>query len=133
MNQPWIYMCSPFRSPLPPSSPSHPSGSSQCTRLEHLSHAPNLGCFTLDSILVSMLFSQNVPPSPSPTESKSLFCTSVPLFLFCILGFHYHLFKFHIYVLVCCIGLYLSGLLHSGTYMQWNITQPLERIHLNQF
>ena len=36
-------------------------------------------CFTLDSILVSMLFSQNIPPSPSPTESKSLFCTSVSL------------------------------------------------------
>ena len=41
-------------------------------------------CFTLDSTLVSMLFSQNIPPSPSPTESKSLFCTSVSLFLFCI-------------------------------------------------
>ena len=41
-------------------------------------------CFTLDSILVSMLFSQNIPPSPSPTESKSLFYTSVSLFLFCI-------------------------------------------------
>ena len=41
-------------------------------------------CFTLDSILVSMLFFQNIPPSPSPTESKSLFCTSVFLFLFCI-------------------------------------------------
>ena len=51
-------------------------------------------CFTLDSIRVAMLFSQNFPPSPSPTESQSLFCTSVPLFLFCILGYHYHLFKF---------------------------------------
>ena len=40
-------------------------------------------CFILDSILVSMLFSQNTPPSPSPTESKTLFCTSVSLFLFC--------------------------------------------------
>ena len=29
-------------------------------------------CFTLDSILVSVLFSQNISPSPSPTESKSL-------------------------------------------------------------
>ena len=37
--------------------------------------------FTLDSIHVSMLFSLNIPPSPSPTESKSLFCTSVSLFL----------------------------------------------------
>ena len=37
MSQPWIYMCSPSRSPLPPPSPSHPSGSSQCTSPEHLS------------------------------------------------------------------------------------------------
>ena len=41
-------------------------------------------CFTLDNIHVSMLFSRNIPSSPSPTESKSLFCTSVSLFLFCI-------------------------------------------------
>ena len=41
-------------------------------------------CFTLDNIHVSMLFSLNIPPSPSPIESKILFCTSVPLFLFCI-------------------------------------------------
>ena len=33
-------------------------------------------CFTLDNIHVSMLFSRNVPASPSPTEPKSLFCTS---------------------------------------------------------
>ena len=31
-----------------------------------------------------MLFSWNIPPSPSPTESKRLFYTSVSLFLFCI-------------------------------------------------
>ena len=41
-------------------------------------------CFTLDNIHVSMLFSQNIPPVSSPTESKSLFYTSVSLFLFCI-------------------------------------------------
>ena len=41
-------------------------------------------CFTLDNIHVSMLFSWNIPPLPSPTESKSLFYTSVSLFLFCI-------------------------------------------------
>ena len=41
-------------------------------------------CFTLDSILLSKLFSQNILPLPSPTESQSLFCTSVSLFLFCL-------------------------------------------------
>ena len=41
-------------------------------------------CFTLDSIHVSMLFSWNIPPLPSPTEPKSLFYTYVSLFLFCI-------------------------------------------------
>ena len=40
--------------------------------------------FTLDNIHVSMLFSQIIPPLPSPIESKSLFYTSVSLFLSCI-------------------------------------------------
>ena len=35
MNPPWAYMCSPSWTPLPPPSPSHPSGSSQCTSPEH--------------------------------------------------------------------------------------------------
>ena len=65
--------------------------------------------FTLDNIQVSMLFSQIIPPSPSPIESKSLFCTSVSLFLSCIYGYRYHLSKFHIYALVYCIGVYLLG------------------------
>ena len=51
-------------------------------------------------------------PFPLP-ESKSLFDTSVTLLLSHIQGYHYHLSKFHIYVLVYCIGVFLSGLLHS--------------------
>ena len=70
-------------------------------------------CLTLDNIHFSMLFPRNIPPLPSPTESKILFCISVSLFLFCIQGYYYYLSKFHIYVLVYCNGLYLSGLLHS--------------------
>ena len=47
MNQPWIYMYSPSQSPLPPPSPPDPSGSSQCTRSKHLSHASNLGWWSV--------------------------------------------------------------------------------------
>ena len=42
LNQPWIYIYSPSWSPLPPPSPPDPSGSSQCTSPEQLSHASNL-------------------------------------------------------------------------------------------
>ena len=69
--------------------------------------------FTYDNINVSMPFSQTIPPSPSPTESKRLFYTSVSLLLSLIQSYRYHLYKFHIYALVYCIGVFLSGLLHS--------------------
>ena len=55
----------------------------------------------------------NHPPPPSPTESKRLFYTSVSLLLSRMQGCRYHLSKFHIYALVYCIGVFLSGLLHS--------------------
>ena len=58
-----------------------------------------------------MPFTHIIPPLPSPTESKRLFYTSVSLLLSHIQGYHYHLSKFHIYALVYCIGVFLSGLL----------------------
>ena len=51
-----------------------------------------------------MPFSQTIPPSSSPTESKSLFFTSVSLLLSRIPGYHYYLSKFHTYALVYFIG-----------------------------
>ena len=106
----------PILNPLPPLSPYHPSGSSQCTSPKHPVSCIEPGLvihFTYDIIHVSMPFTQIILPSPSPTESKRLFYTSVSLLLSLIKGYHYYLSKFHIYVLVYCIGVFLSGLLHS--------------------
>ena len=84
MNLPWVYMCSPSWTSLPPPSPSHPSGSSQCTSPKHPASCiePGLAIhFTYDNIHVSMPFFHIIPPSPSLTESKRLFYTSVSLLL----------------------------------------------------
>ena len=116
LNPPWVYMCSPSWTLLSPPSPSHPSGSSQCTSPEHpvlcIEPGPTIH-FTYDNLHVSMPFSHIIPSSPSPTESKRLFYTPVSLLLSRIQGYRYHLSKFHIYVLVYCIGVFLSDLLHS--------------------
>ena len=60
-----------------------------------------------------MPFSHIILPSPSPTESKRLFYTSVSLLLSRLQGYCYHLSKFRIYALAYCIGVFLSDLLHS--------------------
>ena len=84
----WIHhgcTCVPHPEPplLPPSA-YHPSGSSQCTSRKHPVSCiePGLAIRLLyDIIHVSMPFSQIIPPSPYPTESKRLFYTSVSLLL----------------------------------------------------
>ena len=54
MKRPWVYMSSPSRSPLPPPSPPAPSRSSQSTRSERLSHASNLGWWSVSRLIVYM-------------------------------------------------------------------------------
>ena len=116
MNPPQVYMCYPSWTLLPPPSPYHSSGSSQSTspKLPISCIEPGLATRSIyDIIRISVPFSQVMPPSPSPTESKRLFYTSVFLLLSHIQGYCYHLSKFYIYALVYCIGVFLSGLLHS--------------------
>ena len=82
MSQPWGTCVPPSRTALPPPLSSHPSGLSQCTDFECPVSCMELGLviyFIYGNIHVSVIFSQIFPPSPSPTESKSLFFTSVSL------------------------------------------------------
>ena len=106
---------------LPPTSLPVPSlESSQCTSPEHPVSCvePGLATYcTYGNTHVSVLFSQIIPPSPSPAESVSLFFTlfftSVSLLLSRIQSHCYHLSKFRIYVLIYWIGVFLSDLLCS--------------------
>ena len=116
INQPWVYMCSPSWPSLPSPSPSHPSGSSQCTNPEHpvscIEHELAI-YFTCDDICVSMLFSQIISPRLFPQSPK---VCSLYLCLFCCLAYRVIItvfLKFHIYALRYCIGVFLSGLLCS--------------------
>ena len=116
----WIrhrYTCVPHPEPsslLPPHTIplGHPSAPAPSVQY----HASNLDWRLVSYMILYMFqchYSQIIPPSPSPTESKRLFYTSVSLLLSRIQGYCYHVSKFHIYALVYCIGVFLSGLLHS--------------------
>ena len=131
MNLPQVYTCSPSWTLLPLPSPYHPSGSSQCTSPKHPVSCIKPGLeihFIYDIIYVSMSFSQIIPPSPSTTESKRLFYTSVSLLLSRIQGHHYHLSKFHIYMCYCRIKSQIQKALRKLTMLITKISIPRHNI-----
>ena len=98
----------------PPPSLYHPSRSSQCTSPKHPVSCIETGLaihFTYDNIHVAMPFSQIIPPSPSPTESKDC---SIHLCLLCCLPYRVIITVFlnSIYVSIL-YWWFSSGLLHS--------------------
>ena len=75
MHPPWVYTCSPSSTPLPPPSPYHPSGSSQCTipKLPVSCIKPGLAIhFLYDIIHVLMPLSQIIPHSLSHRVQKTV-------------------------------------------------------------
>ena len=78
----WIshgFTCVPH--PDPPSPP-HPSGSSQCTSPEHLSHASNLGWWSVSPLIVYLFQCYSLRTSHSHLLPQSLKVCSVHLCLF---------------------------------------------------
>ena len=102
----WIcHGCTYVPHPEPPS-PSHPSGSSQCTSPEHPVSCiePELAiCFTCDNLHVSVLFSHMIPLLPSLTESKDC---SIHVCLFCCLTYRVIVTIFLNSIYMCVIILY---------------------------
>ena len=81
-----------------------------------LYHASNLDWRSISHMILYM-FQCHSPKSshPRPLPQSPKDC-SIHQCLFCCLtiqGYRYHLSKFHIYALVYCIDVFLSGLLHS--------------------
>ena len=104
--------------PLPPPSPSHPSGLPQCTSFECPVWCIELGlviCFTYGNIHVSMLFSQIIPPSPSPTESRSLLFISVSLLLSHIVTIFLNSIYICVNILYWCFNFWLTSLCIIGS------------------
>ena len=106
----------PILNPLPHLPPQPiPLGHPSAPAPSILYHASNLD-WRFISHMVIYMFQCHSPKSSHPRplpESKRLFYTSVSLLLSRIQGYHYHLSKSHVYVLLYFIGAFLSRLLHS--------------------
>ena len=93
-----------------------PLGCPRAQNLSSLHHIPNfpwVSDFAYGNEYVSMILSQFVPLSPSPTVSKSLFSMSTSPLLPCKQVHHLSRFHIYIYALIFNICLSLSDLLHS--------------------
>ena len=104
MNLPHVYMCLPILNTLPPPSPLFPPGLSQSTAFGYLASCIKLALviyFTYGNVHDSILFSQIIPPSPSPTNPKvcSLHLCLLCCPLGCPVGSSALFFQIHIYVL----------------------------------
>ena len=110
------HMSFPSQTSLPSPFPSHSSRLSQITSFGFpASYSKSLLAiyFTYGNPYVSVLRSQGIPLSLSPTVTKSLFPISASPLLPCKEDHQYHPSRFHIYMVMCNIFFSTSDLLHS--------------------
>ena len=115
----WIHRgCTCVPHPEPPSHLSPhpiPLGHPSAPAPSILYHASNLDWWFV-SHMITYMFNVILPYHPTLTlfhrvqKTVLYICVS---FAVSHTGLHYHLSKFHIYALVYCTGVFLSGLLHS--------------------
>ena len=87
MNQPWVYMCPPSQNPLPPPSPSHPSGLSSAPALSALFHALNLGWSSVSHMVIYMFQCYSLKSSHTCLFPQSPKVCSLHLCFFCCLTY----------------------------------------------
>ena len=86
VNPPRVYMCSPSWTPLPLPTPSHPSGSSQCTSPEHPVSCIEPGLAILSHIIYMFQCHSPKPSHSLPLPQSPKDC-SIHLCLFCCLAY----------------------------------------------
>ena len=105
---------------LPPPSPSHPSGSSQYTITEHLSHASNLGWWSVSHLIIYMfqyylsdhptlIFSQRVQ------KSVLYICVSFSVLHIKLLLPYFYIPYICISILYWCLSFWLTSLCIMGS------------------
>ena len=130
MNPPQVYMCSPSWTLLPPPSPYHPSGSSQCTSPKHPGLNPLPVWQPNPVLLPGKLHGQRSPVGYSPWGRKEsdtnerLHFTSLLFFLKCtvyflcywILRIIYSRYKTTIRYMICKYFLLVCGWIFNSLY-----------------
>ena len=116
MNPPWVHMCSPSWILLPPPSPYHPSGSSQCTSPSFLYPTLNLD-WQFISHMILYMFQCHSPKSshPLPLPQSPKDC-SIHLCLFCCLAYRVIVTIFLNFIYMCQ---YTVLALSLFTFMHW--------------
>ena len=87
MNQPRVHMCAPSWTPLPPASPSHPSGLSQCTGFECPVSCIQCGLVIYYNMVIHMFQSYSLKSSHLCFLPQSPKVCSLHLCLFCCLTY----------------------------------------------